>query len=66
MQPKANAIAYLLWMLFGLWGVHQFYLGRRARGVLYLSTLGLFGLGTILDLFTLRRQVRRVNARLTA
>jgi TM2 domain-containing membrane protein YozV len=42
-QRKCSSIAYLFWALFGLWGVHQFYLGRRVRGVLYLLTLGLFG-----------------------
>ena len=62
MQPKVSAIAYLFWALFGLWGMHQFYLGRRVRGTVYLLTLGLFGVGTALDLFTLRRQVQRVNA----
>ena len=61
---KDSGIAYLLWVLFGLWGLHQFYLGRPARGVLYLLTLGLFGVGTVLDLFTMPRQVRRANARL--
>jgi|tagenome__1003787_1003787.scaffolds.fasta_scaffold18533437_1 TM2 domain-containing membrane protein YozV len=63
-QRKCSSIAYLFWALFGLWGVHQFYLGRRVRGVLYLLTLGLFGVGAAVDLFTIPRQVRRVNGRL--
>ncbi len=62
--PKGSGVAYLFWALFGLWGLHQFYLNRPGRGVLYLLTLGLFGIGTVLDLFTLPRQVRRANARL--
>lgn len=60
---KDSAIAYifLAFTLFGFAGVQHFYLGRPGRGILWLLTWGLLGIGSVYDLFTLRRQVRGVN-----
>ncbi|WP_053231360.1 NINE protein [Sandaracinus amylolyticus] len=43
-------VGYALW-LFGFLGAHRFYYGRRISGTVYLCTLGLLGVGWILDLF---------------
>lgn len=51
-----------MWALFGLLGVHHFYLGKVGRGVGYLLTLGWLGIGLVIDLFTIPAQVRMVNA----
>lgn len=62
---KETGIAYAL-MLFsfvGVCGVQHFYLGKIGRGVLWLLTLGLLGIGIIIDVFTLPQQVKNVNAR---
>jgi hypothetical protein len=59
---KSKTTAYVLWFFFGLWGGHRFYLGRPGMGILYLFTLGLFGVGWIYDLFTLSKQVDKYNA----
>ncbi|MCL2832148.1 MAG: TM2 domain-containing protein [Treponema sp.] len=58
-------IAYLLWFLsvFGLLGLHRFYLGKIPTGILWICTGGLAGFGTIYDFFTLPRQVREANYR---
>ncbi|MGW3312743.1 MMPL family transporter [Streptomyces sp. NPDC001073] len=64
--PKSLAAAYLWWFFLGLFGVHHFHLGRTGRGLLYLCTLGLCGLGWLYDAFTLPRQVRCANVRLRA
>jgi predicted transcriptional regulator len=58
-------IAYLLWLLsgFGIFGFHRFYLGKIPTGILWMCTGGLFGIGTIYDLFTLPGQVRAANIR---
>lgn len=60
-RQKEVGTAYLLWFFFGFLGVHQFYLGKNGRGVLYLLTFGGLGIGTLIDLFTLAGQVRQVN-----
>jgi len=46
------AVAYVLWCacLFGLCGIHRFYLGKPLSGILWLFTFGLFGVGQLLDL----------------
>lgn len=59
---KSLAISYLLWFFLGFLGIHHFYLGKWQRGLWYLFTFGLFGIGLIVDLFTLPWQVKRVNA----
>ncbi|WP_430783136.1 TM2 domain-containing protein [Actinoplanes sp. G11-F43] len=61
--PKQTGIAYLLWFFLGGLGIHQFYLGKTVRGVIYLFTLGILGIGLLIDLFTLPSQVREVNAK---
>lgn len=59
---KQTPIAYVLWFFLGVLGVHHFYLGKIGRGILYLLTVGVFGIGLLIDLFTLPAQVRAVNA----
>ncbi|NJK29693.1 MAG: TM2 domain-containing protein [Acaryochloris sp. RU_4_1] len=52
-QRVANhSTAYLLWFfaIFGLSGIHRFYLGKPVSGVLYFLTFGFFGIGQFLDL----------------
>lgn len=61
-SQKSLAVAYILWFFFGLFGIQHFYLGKIGRGILYLLTAGVFGIGWIVDLFTLPAQTRAVNA----
>lgn len=63
-RQKSTGIAYLFWFFLGIFGGHQFYLGKIGRGLLYLFTVGLFGVGALIDLFTLPSQVRQVNTQL--
>ncbi|XP_071510636.1 uncharacterized protein [Diadema antillarum] len=56
--------AYLLCVPFGIFGAHHFYLGNRSFGFLYLFTLGLFTIGWIVDLLTLKLTVKEVNRQL--
>jgi hypothetical protein len=60
---RSQKTGYLLWLgwLVGLGGLHRFYLGKPATGVLYVLTWGLFGIGQIVDLFKLPDLVRRRN-----
>jgi TM2 domain-containing membrane protein YozV len=43
-------IGYLLW-LFGFMGAHRFYYGRPVSGTIWFFTLGLLGIGWLIDLF---------------
>jgi TM2 domain-containing membrane protein YozV len=63
---KKDGIAYLCWLagLVGLCGIHRFYLGQPVIGVLYLFTLGFFGIGQLVDLFQMPTLVIAANQRL--
>lgn len=63
---KDVGVAYLFGLatIIGVAGLQHFYLGKPLRGVIWLLTWGLLGIGTIIDLFTLPAQTRAVNARL--
>ncbi len=43
-------IGYILW-IFGFTGSHRFYYGKPISGTLYFFTLGLLGIGWLIDLF---------------
>ncbi|MCG8616601.1 MAG: TM2 domain-containing protein [Desulfobacterales bacterium] len=45
-----KSIGYLLW-IFGFIGAHRFYYGKPISGTIYFFTLGLLGIGWIIDLF---------------
>jgi TM2 domain-containing membrane protein YozV len=57
------AYVFLLFTFIGLAGMQHFYLGKYGRGVLWLLTWGLLGVGTFVDLFTLGSQTKTINAR---
>ncbi len=61
----SRGTAYLLWALclFGVSGIHRFYLGRIGTGILWLCTWGLFGIGNIIDLFTIPNMIDAETAR---
>ncbi len=58
-------MAYLFWAasLFGIAGLHRFYLGKFGSGLVYFFTWGLFGFGTLYDALTLPEQVREAQLR---
>jgi TM2 domain-containing membrane protein YozV len=58
---KSLLLTYLLWLVGGLFGLHKFYLGHPAIGLLYFFTGGLFFLGWVVDFFTIPHQVRVAN-----
>lgn len=49
-QGHRLIIGYLLW-IFGFLGAHRFYYGRPISGTIYFFTLGLLGIGWLVDLF---------------
>lgn len=59
--PTDYTVAWLLLTFLGFFGVHRFYMGKWLTGLLYLVTVGLFGLGYLFDLWTLNSQVSELN-----
>ena len=59
--PKDYSVAWILLTFLGVFGIHRFYLGKWGTGLLYLVTLGLFGIGLIYDFWTLNSQVSELN-----
>lgn len=45
-----KTIGYLLW-IFGFTGAHRFYYGRPITGTIWFFTLGLLGVGWVIDFF---------------
>ncbi|XP_022090883.1 uncharacterized protein LOC110979417 [Acanthaster planci] len=60
-QRKSLLEAYIYCFLFGLFGVHHFYLKRNLLGWLYLFSLGLLGVGWLIDLIRLPWLVAKAN-----
>ena len=60
-KEKNLLVAYILWLLLGIFGAHKFYLSRPLMGLLYICTAGLFVIGWLIDLFTLPQQVDEYN-----
>jgi TM2 domain-containing membrane protein YozV len=55
-------VGYVLW-IFGFLGAHRFYFGRPVSGTIYLFTLGLLGIGWIIDLFLMPGLERSADRR---
>lgn len=49
-SSKHKAVALLLCIFLGCFGAHQFYAGKTGMGILYLCTVGLFGIGWLIDI----------------
>ncbi|RUT12272.1 hypothetical protein DSM107010_24860 [Chroococcidiopsis cubana SAG 39.79] len=60
--------SYILWLgcLLQVYGLHRFYNGKIATGLLWLFTFGLFGVGQLIDLFLIPDMVDDYNAKLRA
>ncbi|MCA9017929.1 MAG: TM2 domain-containing protein [Planctomycetaceae bacterium] len=43
-------VGYLCWV-FGFMGAHRFYYGKQVTGTIWFFTLGLLGIGWLVDLF---------------
>jgi TM2 domain-containing membrane protein YozV len=59
------AIGYILW-IFGFLGAHRFYYGRQITGIIWMFTLGLLGIGWLIDAFLIPSMARQASHRYTA
>ena len=57
-----KSIGYILW-LFGFTGAHRFYYGKPVSGVIWFLTLGLLGVGWLVDLFLIPSMDREADLR---
>lgn len=62
---RSKGTAYILWLasIFGWLGLHRFYLNKVGTGIVWIFTGGVFGIGSLIDLFTLGGQVDNFNAK---
>ena len=49
-DTHSKTVGYLLWIT-GFLGAHRFYYGKQVTGAVWFFTLGLLGIGWIIDLF---------------
>jgi TM2 domain-containing membrane protein YozV len=61
---KSIQTAYCYWAvgLFGCFGWHRMYMGKRKTGFIWLFTLGCIGIGSLIDLWLIPKWVNRHNA----
>ncbi len=55
-------IGYIYW-IFGFFGAHRFYYGKPISGTIYFFTLGLLGVGWLIDLFLIPSMDRNADRR---
>ena len=60
-----KTIGYILW-LFGFTGSHRFYYGKPITGTIWFFTLGLLGIGWLIDLFLIPSMDRQASVRFQA
>ncbi len=49
-KEKDKWVAFFLCLFLGTLGIHKFYEGKVGMGILYIFTVGLFGIGVLIDL----------------
>lgn len=52
-KAKNKWVAFFLCLFLGYLGIHKFYEGKVGMGILYLFTLGFFGIGALIDLIAI-------------
>jgi TM2 domain-containing membrane protein YozV len=61
-ETHLTPIGYILWV-FGFIGAHRFYFGKPVTGTIWFLTLGLLGIGWIIDLFLIPGMTREAAIR---
>jgi TM2 domain-containing membrane protein YozV len=61
-DTHSKVIGYILW-IFGFTGSHRFYYGKPITGTIWFFTLGLLGIGWLIDLFLIPSMDRQADRR---
>ena len=64
-NTHSKLIGYLLW-IFGFTGAHRFYYGKPVSGTIWFFTLGLLGIGWLIDLFLIPSMDRQADRKYVA
>ena len=64
-NTHSKVIGYILW-IFGFLGAHRFYFGKPVTGTIWFFTLGLCGIGWIIDLFLIPGMDRKADSKYSA
>jgi len=64
-DTHSKTIGYILW-IFGFTGSHRFYYGRPVTATLWFFTLGLLGIGWLIDVFLIPGMDREADLRFRA
>lgn len=61
-DTHSKVMGYLLW-IFGFTGSHRFYFGKPVSGTIWFFTLGLLGIGWLIDVFLIPAMDRQADRR---
>jgi TM2 domain-containing membrane protein YozV len=64
-DTHSKVIGYILW-IFGFTGSHRFYYGKPVSGTIWFFTLGLLGIGWLIDFFLIPGMDRKADRRFVA
>jgi len=64
-DAHSKTIGYILW-IFGFTGSHRFYFGKPVTGTIWFFTLGLLGIGWLIDVFLIPSMDREADLRFRA
>ena len=64
-DTHSKVVGYGLWLV-GFTGAHRFYYGRPITGTIWFFTLGLLGIGWLIDLFLIPGMDRSADRRYVA
>ena len=64
-KTHSKTIGYLLW-IFGFTGAHRFYYGKPVTGAIWFFTLGLVGIGWLIDLFLIPGMDEKADQKYTS
>lgn len=64
-DTHSKVVGYGLWLI-GFTGAHRFYYGRPVTGTIWFFTLGLLGIGWLIDLFLIPRMDRSADRKYRA